>query len=77
MEYFNLQGLFGIFPPYLLVSLMAWSIAWKGWALWIAARNKESVPWFVALLILNTAGILDILYIFVFSKMENRLEKKS
>jgi len=42
-------------------------VPWKGIALWKAARNK-SLAWFVVLFIVNTAGILEILYIFVFSK---------
>ena len=62
-----LGGLFGIF----LIPLMIWSIVWKGWALWKAARNG-SVVWFVVLLILNTVGILDILYIFVFGKSKEK-----
>ena len=44
-----------------------WSLVWKAFALWKAAGQKDKV-WFVALIILNTLGILDILYIFVFSK---------
>ena len=57
---FNFPNTFmGVF----LFPLIAWSLAWKGWALWKAARN-ESIPWFIILLIVNTAGILDILYIF-------------
>lgn len=51
----------------LLGLLIVWSLAWKGMALWKAARAGHK-PWFVALLILNTAGILDILYLYVFSK---------
>ncbi len=51
----------------LFVVLIFWSLIWKGIALWKAARN-DSKPWYVVLLILNTAGILEILYIFVFSK---------
>lgn len=52
---------------WLLALLALWSIPWKGWALWRAAR-LGSAPWFVALLLINTAGILEILYLFVFSK---------
>ena len=48
-----------------------WSLAWKAFALWKAAGQKDKV-WFVALIILNTAGILDILYIFVFSKRKQQ-----
>ncbi|MFA6190251.1 MAG: DUF5652 family protein [Candidatus Staskawiczbacteria bacterium] len=51
--------------------IMIWSIIWKGIALWAAARN-ESKPWFIALLIINTVGILEILYIFYFSKKKSK-----
>ena len=47
--------------------VIIWSLVWKGLALWRAARNS-SKPWFVVLLIINTAGILEILYLYVFSK---------
>jgi hypothetical protein len=47
--------------------LAVWSIIWKGFALWRAA-HKEDKPWFIALLVLNTAGLLEIFYLFVFSK---------
>ncbi len=52
----------------LVVILLAiWSIYWKGRGLWKAARLGH-LGWFIALLLINTAGILDILYIYVFSK---------
>ncbi|MCX6721610.1 MAG: DUF5652 family protein [Candidatus Staskawiczbacteria bacterium] len=51
----------------LLVVLAIWTIIWKGLALWKAAGNK-SKPWFIVLLLLNTVGILEIIYIFFFSK---------
>jgi len=47
--------------------LAIWSLVWKGMALWKAAQHRHK-GWFVVLLILNTAGILDILYIYFFSK---------
>ena len=51
-----------------LVYLLAiWTIVWKGTALWKAAKNN-SLPWFIALLVINTMGILEIVYIFFFSK---------
>jgi hypothetical protein len=54
----------------IILSILAiWTIPWKGVALWKAARNK-SPWWFVILLIVNTVGILEILYIFVFAKRE-------
>lgn len=50
-----------------IVIILLWVLPWKGYALWKAARRGE-VKWFVALLVVNTFAILDILYIFVFSK---------
>lgn len=52
---------------FLLLILLTWSIYWKGRGLWKAAKN-DSKKWFVALLVINTLGILEILYIYVFSK---------
>lgn len=51
----------------LIILALLWTLPWKGYALWIAARKGNSY-WFIALLLLNTFAILDILYIFVFSK---------
>jgi hypothetical protein len=70
-DYANIIGQLGI-PPWalcILIVIMIWSIIWKGIALWKSARNNSPV-WFVILLLCNTAGILEILYIFVFSKLE-------
>jgi len=53
-----------------LIPLILWTLPWKGVALWKAARNG-SKPWFIALLIINTIGLLEIIYIFGFSKKKN------
>jgi len=53
------------FIMFVLVS--AWSLPWKGYALWKAAR-KSQPWWFVALLVVNTVGIFEIMYIFIFSE---------
>ncbi len=47
--------------------IILWTLPWKGVALWKSARLGQKW-WFVALLVINTIGILEILYIFVFSK---------
>ncbi len=47
--------------------VLIWATAWKGLALWNAAKNKQ-LYWFVAILILNTFGILEIIYLFRFAK---------
>lgn len=56
------QGWWGLGIPLLLI----WSLFWKGWALWQAAKNEEKV-WFTVFLVVNTAGILEIVYLFLFS----------
>lgn len=56
-----------IWYAWILVLLAIWTIPWKGVALWKAAKNND-LAWFIFLLILNTVGILEILYIFFFSK---------
>jgi len=51
----------------ILLLLTVWSLIWKGIALWKSAGNKQK-KWFISMLILNTFGILEIVYIFYFSK---------
>jgi methionyl-tRNA synthetase len=50
-----------------LFIVVLWSLVWKGMALWKAARQENKV-WFVVLLLVNIVGILDILYLYVFSR---------
>lgn len=62
----------------LVLLLVLWTLPWKGWALWIAARNRHTW-WFIALLAINTVAILDIIYIFAvgrpaLKKKEQRVE---
>jgi hypothetical protein len=47
--------------------LLLWTLPWKGVALWRASKNGQK-KWFIALLVINTLAILDIVYIFFFSK---------
>ena len=43
-----------------------------GIALWRAGRNGH-LGWFIALFLLNTLGILPIIYIFAFSRRGERI----
>ncbi|MCE7936207.1 hypothetical protein DYH10_00205 [Candidatus Saccharibacteria bacterium CPR2] len=54
-----------------MLVIYLWSLTWKGWALWRAAGQKDKV-WFIALLIVNTIGILEVFYIFYFSKQSQK-----
>lgn len=56
-----------------LIAFLIWTFFWKGPALWKSARRGDSA-WFVALLLLNTAGILEVLYLFVFSRKKNDMQ---
>ena len=61
---------------WVLMLFLAWSYVWKLLALWKSAR-KNSPVWFILLAIVNTMGILEILYIFVFSEMKtNNFKRK-
>ncbi len=53
----------------LLISILLalWTIPWKIYAVWTAVKHDQK-KWFVALLILNTVGILEIFYIFKIAK---------
>ena len=50
--------------------LVVWEAIWKGIALWKAGRNNHLV-WFIVMFVLNTAGILPIIYIVWFAKKKN------
>jgi hypothetical protein len=54
-------------PAWLLLLIVAWTLPWKGVALWKASRNSQK-KWFIAILILNTLALLEIIYIFFFEK---------
>lgn len=56
--------------PFIMGVVFVWVIAWKGLALWKAAK-KSDMWWFIALLVVNLLGILEILYYFVFSERKS------
>jgi hypothetical protein len=60
---------------WLLSLILIWSTVWKLLALWKSAR-KGSIIWFIILGLVNTLGILEILYIFIFSKWKKKSKKK-
>ena len=59
--------------PWVIMVILVWSLPWKGAALWKSAR-KTHIGWFIVLLIVNTLGVLEILYIFFFSERGKRQE---
>ncbi|MHA1451185.1 MAG: DUF5652 family protein, partial [Candidatus Hodarchaeales archaeon] len=47
--------------------LTAWILVWKGMALWFAGKQKQKF-WFLVLFVMNTLGVLPILYLAFFSE---------
>lgn len=63
--------LFALAPVVLL--LVLWTLLVKGYALWTAAKSNQKW-WFIALLVVNTLGILELVYLIWFSPEDsNRL----
>jgi hypothetical protein len=59
-----------------IVILGVWSAIWKALALY-RAGTRHSKVWFVVLFLVNTAGILEIFYLFYFSKLAGVAKKNS
>ena len=55
----------------LLIVFAIWELTWKGFALWKAGRAGQKW-WFVAILFINTIGILPIAYLWFFSDKEKK-----
>lgn len=60
-------------PPWLIFLLTVWSLVWKGIALWRAAKQDQR-NWFIALLVVNTVGILEIIYLYIFAPRKATLK---
>ncbi len=60
-----MHPMFGLVFLPLVLALALWTIAIKGYALWHAAKADHKV-WFVAILLVNTLGILELVYLIGF-----------
>ncbi len=52
----------------ILLLLLLWEGFWKGLALWHSGRRGQQW-WFVILLVVNTVGILPMIYLFAVAKL--------
>lgn len=50
--------------PYIAGTIVVWELIWKGQALWKSARKSQKV-WFFFILIVNSIGILPIIYLLI------------
>ncbi len=55
--------------PQFYFPLLLWTIFWKGLALWKSATKKQ-LFWFILILVINTMGILEIVYVFILNKQD-------
>ncbi|MCX6786254.1 MAG: DUF5652 family protein [Candidatus Kaiserbacteria bacterium] len=68
MHYLSPFSSFVLSVPYglafipLLIVVIVWTLVLKGYALWYAARGGQKW-WFIALTIINTFGVLEIIYL--------------
>ena len=58
-----------------IIIAILWALPWKSCALWRAAINKQKT-WFISLIIIQSIGILPILYLFYFQKDKNKKRNK-
>jgi hypothetical protein len=58
---------FANFPPQVVVIIMVWDLFWRSLGLWYAIKNSQR-NWFVAIFILNTVGILPLVYLKFYQK---------
>ncbi len=65
----------GVGSLLVLAIIIIWSSVWKIIALWKAARKNHMV-WFIILALVNTIGILEILYIYIFSEMKQKRKSR-
>jgi len=57
--------------PWWFYLVLVWTLFWKGIAMWKSARNNQGI-WFVASLVINTFGILPIVYLQFFQQDWNK-----
>jgi len=62
----------------LVFVLFIWTLIWRGLSLWRSAKQEQQ-NWFIALLVLGTffniLGLLDIIYLFRFSKKRMTIQE--
>jgi len=54
-------------PFWIIIILVVWDLVWRLIALWKAGRNNH-LAWFICIAIINTVGILPIIYLLIQKK---------
>lgn len=63
-----------LFPTLMVVAIL-WDLIWKGLGMWAAARNNQK-GWFIVILIVNSLGIVPIVYLAFFQGKKKVKRKK-
>ena len=58
---------------WILSLIITWELVWKAIALWKAAKLNHKI-WFVVMLVVNTVGIIPIIYL-IFTRKKKRKSK--
>jgi hypothetical protein len=74
MELVNSFDVSNIVNSPLLMLIVLWELIWKGFGLWRAGRKNEPW-WFFAIFILNTIGILPIIYLIISQDKKKKIER--
>lgn len=56
----------------LIIILAIWEAVWKLIAMWKAGRNND-MAWFICIALINTIGILPIIYILMQKKKKQSI----
>tara|TARA_Y100000034_G_scaffold135595_1_gene208187 strand:- start:997 stop:1227 length:231 start_codon:yes stop_codon:yes gene_type:complete len=59
----------------LFLVAMIWDLIWRCFGVWKSTKNNQPI-WSILFVLLQTMGILPILYIFIFSKMKKKTSAK-
>ncbi|MGD8744490.1 MAG: DUF5652 family protein [Candidatus Woesebacteria bacterium] len=70
----NLQSIYNNYRDVFIILLAIWSLFWKGIGLWRSSKNDQKY-WFVSILIVNTAGLLEIIYLAFFQRKGQKAKK--
>lgn len=63
----NVAELEGLMQSPWFLAALVWSMFWKGLALWHASKKGQKI-WFIAMFVINTFGILELIYLFFVAK---------
>jgi hypothetical protein len=63
------------FLPVIIAFFIFWDLFWKGKGLWRSAKLSQKY-WFIAILLINTLGILPIIYLAFFQKKAKKVARE-